>query len=406
MAQPAHLVVVRSENAPALKGLETGPFVPPPTSQITNTDRTRISRAALPRGARWIARALVLLLALAAPALAFAGEHKVTVDIEGKKTIVNTYARTPAALLARKGVHVAKDDLVTGDSKLGNDSHVVYRKAKHVRLVLDGKPQTVIAHGLTVGEALKDLGLVPGHKDHLYPTAATSLRPGTEIFVRNAVHAKLRVDGRLRDVVSSADTVGNLLKQAGVAVGPHDYVFPSISAEPKDGMWLRVVRVRREIVTRHVDIPFRSVTQRDSSMESGVRKVVQQGSEGSRLERFRVVLEDGKRVSSQLLESKVIRPARDYIVRVGTKEPTFKGGGGSQTGDASWFRADGLVAAHRSLPIGSVVKVTDVDTGKSVTVRINQRGPYVDGRIIDLSSDAFSRLAPLGTGTIHVRVDS
>jgi rare lipoprotein A len=65
-----------------------------------------------------------------------------------------------------------------------------------------------------------------------------------------------------------------------------------------------------------------------------------------------------------------------------------------------------MVAAHRTLPIGSTVKVTDLDTGKSVVVTINQRGPYVDGRIIDLSNEAFQQLAPLGAGTIRVRVDS
>jgi rare lipoprotein A len=55
--------------------------------------------------------------------------------------------------------------------------------------------------------------------------------------------------------------------------------------------------------------------------------------------------------------------------------------------------------------LGSVVKVTNVENGKSVTVRINQRGPFVKGRVIDLSDDAFKRLAPLADGTIDVRVE-
>jgi rare lipoprotein A len=134
--------------------------------------------------------------------------------------------------------------------------------------------------------------------------------------------------------------------------------------------------------------------------------VVQQGSEGLKVRKTRIVTEDGRRVSSTVLEEQVVRRPRDHIVKVGTKEPSFKGGGGSQEGGASWFRADGLVAAHRSLPIGSVVKVTNVENGKSVAVKINQRGPFVEGRIIDLSDDAFERLAPLGKGTIKVKVQS
>lgn len=250
------------------------------------------------------------------------------------------------------------------------------------------------------------LGLVPGPKDHVHPAVDLKLRPSMSIFVRNAIHAKVRADGRLRDVVSSADTVANLLAQAGIPAEQNDYVFPARDTEPRDGMWIRVVRVRRIVDERSVRIPFEYITHRDANMESGVRKLIQQGAEGLKVRRFAVVLEDGRRVSSTLLAERVLRPVRNHVVRVGTKEPTFKGGGASQDGLASWYTSDGLVAAHRSLPLGSVVRVTNTDNGRAVNVRINDRGPWVDGRVIDLSDDAFQRLAPLGKGTIKVKVQS
>ena len=52
------------------------------------------------------------------------------------------------------------------------------------------------------------------------------------------------------------------------------------------------------------------------------------------------------------------------------------------------------------------MKVTNLENGKSVTVKINQRGPYVEGRVIDLSDDAFKKLAQLDDGTIRVKVSS
>lgn len=379
-----------------------GEFVPSPTPQ---EDHTRISRAALPPLGRFIVRAAVLIVAVAAPVIAFAGQREVTVDIEGEIKSIKTYATHARDLLVRTGVAPGRSDLVHGGT-LTEADEVTYRKAKEITLVLDGQEKTVVARGLTVGEALKDLGLVPGPKDHVEPAGTTELKPGTEVFVRNAVHTKLRVDGGLRDVVSSADTVETLLKHAGITVGSNDYVFPARDTEPSDGMWIRVVRVRRIVEEKSVRVPYRYVTQKDPEMESGVRKVIQQGSEGLKKERYSVLLEDGVRVSSRMLGSTVVRPARDHIVRVGTKEPTFKGGGASQTGIASWFDAEGLVAAHRSLPIGSVVKVTSLETGKSVTVRINQRGPFVEGRIIDLSDDAFAKLSPLSKGTEKVKVQS
>jgi uncharacterized protein YabE (DUF348 family) len=394
------LVVVQEHTAPAF-----GAFVPTPTAELEASDRTRISRAPLPPVARAIVRIAVLAIAVAAPVVAFAGEREVKVDVEGNVKTVRTYATGASELLERTGIEPDKDDFVAGGS-LADRETVTYRKAKRIRLVLDGQEKTVVARGLTVGDALKDLGLVPGPKDHLHPAPTTSLKPGLELFVRNAVHTKLRVDGRLRDVVSSADSVSKLLAHAGVAVGADDYVFPSRDAEPTDGMWIRVVRVRRIVEQRNVRVAYEYITRNDPEMESGVRKVVQQGSEGLKVQRYAILLEDGVRVSSRLLGESVVREARDHIVRVGTKSPTFKGGGASQTGIASWFEADGLVAAHRSLPLGSVVKVTDQETGKSVNVRVNQRGPWVEGRVIDLSDDAFSKLAPLGKGTIKVKVQS
>jgi len=93
--------------------------------------------------------------------------------------------------------------------------------------------------------------------------------------------------------------------------------------------------------------------------------------------------------------------------------------GHSQLGMASWYgpsfhgkpSASGepydmwaLTAAHRTLPFGTWVQVTKVETGKKVTVRINDRGPFIKGRIIDLSYGAARELAMIGEGTADVRL--
>jgi rare lipoprotein A len=64
-----------------------------------------------------------------------------------------------------------------------------------------------------------------------------------------------------------------------------------------------------------------------------------------------------------------------------------------------------LVAAHRTLPFDTWVRVYDLDTDKSVEVRIIDRGPFVDGRIIDLSHAAAEAIAMIGPGTAHVRIE-
>jgi rare lipoprotein A len=64
-----------------------------------------------------------------------------------------------------------------------------------------------------------------------------------------------------------------------------------------------------------------------------------------------------------------------------------------------------LTAAHRTLPFGTRLRVTDVDTGRSVTVRVNDRRPFVRGRVVDVSASAAETLGITGKGVARVKVD-
>jgi rare lipoprotein A len=70
------------------------------------------------------------------------------------------------------------------------------------------------------------------------------------------------------------------------------------------------------------------------------------------------------------------------------------------TASGETFDPEALTAAHKTLPFNTRVRVTNPNNGKSVTVRINDRGPYVDGRCLDLSRAAFRQIADLGTGVL------
>ena len=67
---------------------------------------------------------------------------------------------------------------------------------------------------------------------------------------------------------------------------------------------------------------------------------------------------------------------------------------GLRTGCGGIFHTHEVQVAHKTLPCGTVVRVQDTDTGKSVDAEVTDRGPYVDGRIVDLSLAAFKKLDP------------
>ena len=78
---------------------------------------------------------------------------------------------------------------------------------------------------------------------------------------------------------------------------------------------------------------------------------------------------------------------------------------GRKTASGEPYDKSKMTAAHRKLHFGTKIKVTNLQNGKSVIVRINDRGPFIKGRIIDLSSSAFSRIANLKKGIIEVRLE-
>ena len=69
-----------------------------------------------------------------------------------------------------------------------------------------------------------------------------------------------------------------------------------------------------------------------------------------------------------------------------------------------WFNPNAMTAAHKTLPFGTKVRVTNLNNGKSVTVTINDRGPYIAGRIIDLSKAAAHSISMQGSGVVPVKV--
>ena len=78
---------------------------------------------------------------------------------------------------------------------------------------------------------------------------------------------------------------------------------------------------------------------------------------------------------------------------------------GRTTANGERMNIHAMTAAHKTLPFHTRVRVTMLSTGKSVVVRINDRGPFIKGRIIDLSDEAAKRIGLLGKGVAKVRIE-
>ncbi len=123
-----------------------------------------------------------------------------------------------------------------------------------------------------------------------------------------------------------------------------------------------------------------------------------------------------KKSAYKAKKSRKYASKRRYAKKSKSKSKRYKGGGGSLHGIASFywqpqavasggrFNPNALTAAHKTLPFGTRVRVTNKRNGKSVVVRINDRGPYIKGRIIDLSRRAAGVISMRGAGIAPVSV--
>jgi rare lipoprotein A len=85
---------------------------------------------------------------------------------------------------------------------------------------------------------------------------------------------------------------------------------------------------------------------------------------------------------------------------------TYRQKGGHMTANGEAFDPDGLSAAHKLLPLPTFVRVTNLENRRHIIVRVNDRGPFVRGRVIDLSAGAARKLGFYKKGTARVRVET
>lgn len=382
-----------------------------------------------------------IVVALVVPLLGvawLAGESQVTLLVDGQAQAVRTHAQTVDELLERSGLSVAAEDRVvpSRDAAIVDGMVVEFVRAREVTLLIDGTREQVVVTALTIDELLAEVDTRVSRSSVVRPSRLSRVQTGMVVEVRQPVAVTVVVAGQPREVITNSGTVGGMLAGLDIALGHQDRITPDPDTKPAAGMTVHVQRI--EVVDeRHEElVPPGTVERADPGMARGQRKEVQAGEPGLVEVIERVVLADGKEESRSRVSEHVLREPTPRIVAVGSAAPRQATAAepssppeqpqpaaaptSSQTGKASRYSArfegrrtasgevydpSQLTGAHRSLPLGTVVTVTSLSSGRSVQVRINDRGPYVEGRVIDLSRAAFEAIANPSRGVIDVRLD-
>jgi 3D (Asp-Asp-Asp) domain-containing protein len=132
-------------------------------------------------------------------------------------------------------------------------------------------------------------------------------------------YVTLRVDNTEIEGLTFSYTVGDFIKEKGVVVGEYDEISPALDESIYNGLLAEIIRVEKETYTVNEKIPYATKEVEDSTMEDGITKVSQKGVNGSREKTYEKTYKDGKLVETKLISEKVLENSVNEIVLIGTK---------------------------------------------------------------------------------------
>jgi 3D (Asp-Asp-Asp) domain-containing protein len=140
------------------------------------------------------------------------------------------------------------------------------------------------------------------------------------------VTAAVIAGGKALQVRTAARTVGDLLAESGITLGPLDRIEPSLRAPVTDRMQVRVTRVTRRHEVERVTVPGRTVVLADPERPAGFTKVLERGQDGLQRRVVRYWQKDGEVTKKEVVKQQVLVPARDTVVLRGTRGLPSRGG--------------------------------------------------------------------------------
>ncbi len=266
-----------------------------------------------------------LVVALVAGGGVAASAHKtVSLTVDGQQQEVGTFAGSVDGALESAGLTVTEHDSVAPavDTAISDGSQIVIERGRLLTLTIDGKTREVWTTADTVEEALAELGQNPAafklsaDRSREIPTDGLAV---TALTLHSA--AVSDAGKKAVSVKSTAKTVGDLLKERKIALGPLDTVKPAAKTPVTNGLTVTVTRVAKTKVSEEVAVAQPADQQvQDDSLDAGTTTVTEQGNAGKDKVTYEVTKVNGKQTSKKEIARAAVVPAKATVVAVGTRE--------------------------------------------------------------------------------------
>lgn len=195
---------------------------------------------------------------------------------------------------------------------------ILATQPKQVTLTLDGNTQMYQTKAETVGQFLAEQNIPVSDKDVIEPAATTQVSDQLDIHLYTSWAVPVLIDGQSKMVHTVSRDVAGVIKDAGIALRPHDKVEPALSAAITKSTSIKVTRIDEKVLQVTENVPFQEIRKNDSTLKKGETRILQKGQPGKATAHYKVVLENGKEISRELVKRDVAVPKHDRIVAVGT----------------------------------------------------------------------------------------
>ncbi len=196
---------------------------------------------------------------------------------------------------------------------------------KSVEINVDGRTIKVKTFAKTVDDLIKNQNINLKQEDVVIPELESDLKDNMNIQVKRAFPVKILCDGKQKTINSQPDTVESLLVKAGILLGQYDKVEPELSCVVRAPRNIEVTRVKQEVTEELKAIPYKTITKKDSSMEVGQKKILQQGQDGQEKIITTSLIENGKVVSEET-KVLIVKEPKAKIVLEGTIKVATRAG--------------------------------------------------------------------------------
>lgn len=320
----------------------------------------------------------------------------VRVSVDGQSVTLRTRATSVNEILREAKVTLgAHDELrVEGNLRGGGAEekeetipHIIIQRAVPFTLHEDERTTTFHTTADTVGEALDEAGLTIYLADRIHPGLGARVSPGMEIVLERSTPVTIRVDGRSVRTRTHREQVGEVLADLGIVLTDRDYTRPSRETTLDGEATIEVVRVSERFLIEQEPIPFESIWRPDPELEIDHRKLLQEGAPGVRERRIRVRYENGQEISRTLENEYVALQPTTHVRGYGTKIVVRTLD--TASGQVDYWRKIRMLATSYSAATAGVSPASDWYGRTATGARMRHGIVAVDPRLISLGSEVY-----------------